>query len=1679
MAGAIKDLIELLLTEIAINGTDGASLAQVWEWVRSFHQDEASGTSNFVLDRALMEDLWQWLTLNPEVRAGRDQEYNGLALSEVELLDTESHNLRLFVSEDRTWRALTGHEKDETKVPASEFDLLSIVASCRSQGILQTDLVRRSGQDNRSVPKRTDALHTKGYIDKRQVQAKSAKTSLCVFSRFARPVSFDNALAPSMDEHRPPTQVVDVDSFAQNLFRVLRQHQIISRNDLKDELGLKDQWRWRILSKTVIKFEAIGCVRRVRARSQFHDAMKALHPCVLMLREPTDADMKLFKSDYKTLFQSIDQDVASTADQDSEDIEESSELQTSEHQAIEWTPDISVPNLIADIISRSGSTGRTNAQVIREGFGKGFRRPSENTLNRMSEGWQLSQPSHLKHGAIIRDTAQSGTITHYVHYTYPHFKELVDSGRTGWEAVAFRPRDARSSRLVLPPPDAPSTTDEDGLAPFAAPRNKTSERDIYCVVASKGLTSYSETKSDPIAIVNEEGQLFALFQREHGRSTNLEIIGESQPGSTAEEVPQDEDFSGSSHMQNSTISLGKMSKAERIEAELKKGTKTAKEVFANFGMDESWTHVAVRLMERPGPGVYLTSRGKARPAGKRQGRPKESRIAVFKSPTLVDFLKSYIQTSGDLDQAENTTLLVAAEQGPESVLTTSTQLVEEPPLSNQAQTVPQKTPTTSSKQITAAVAISAHVTSADMMQSNVQPTAPPDTQQSTTSETHKQSPAPSLSQKDASKGSFAAESSSTDYSSSTPANLAAEFRVNEVEVQTKMAIPKSRRFEKDGSVARERRNIVLTLIEQAGGAFPSSSELWHAFATVWIKHHKHSEKPDSRTVKSVVKYLVDAGKLRQLTFSGRGPKGEMVTRTLVVDPAINPTDPVVINLQEQMLKSSYFIPNNIEIDPEIAKIVRGGTGAPSGVYTKIAPVEPAMTVKLRNKPAFIIAQEKRREEVNQKRLLKPVRLMGIHQNGKVLDSKGMTSFTRPAKRKRLEGPIKKVPNKTQQKPRESYCSIEMAESTNIEHPLSQPLERALADVRRRRYDISAAVESPYHQFVHEIDYVSHWEMINQRAVQARSDQSASNLAYVHHAVEEPFEQVPIDGFIQFDIDGAGRRQRSTAKARRQKRSTASATKLFKQPALHNFDSHEISTQARLQLLESTPPVITERPEYAVYSFPPAADLVKPSIGRRRQKGLRDIGPQFVDRLRHAIVLVRIFSGGSYGKNVDWDLVENAFPRESTGFVRRIGKLLLNRDRRQLAQMQVEIRDGLLDEYRKPNCALPSINFTNMAAYDWDAVTTWATTQHHTPPTQEVPNLPGSRAHFEGLHEYRIAQPGDQFETIYTPNPSITIAKRESMYSAKPYLDIATMDTQRIRHGRGQRDLIDNAKCWILSNIIAKEETYNSVDAKQKLSRFPSDAIDEGTKELTRDRLIMQDNRGRVIPGRNFSLTDNFYHAIGRKRSIDLDMLKQAAQFKQKLDADFKSDGISHIQYDAVDGEVLAIMELAARYRVHISPIDPPSNPFGLTQGNYETRALDKAKYKFQMIVAPDSQNYEYGNPIREMINLVPTIDNIISDGCGDLSQLEGQRPPLWLDINGNLNQGIWQSVVSAVVGIVAIRPNIDAGAIHSQLQQYLAIWDIERTLAWLDHVGLVGREEFSNKKVVWRVKEYWWLVLDT
>jgi transcription factor C subunit 3 len=249
-----------------------------------------------------------------------------------------------------------------------ELVLLSIIASRKSEGIVQPELVKLSGQDKRSVPTRTDKLQAKGYIDKRPVQIRGARTSLCTLKRFLRSTANEgNGQSP---EQSQAMVMIDFDAFNDKLFDILREHQIVARTDLKRLLGFDDPWRWRILSRAIRKYERIGVLKRVRAKSQY----EKLHPCIKLQREPTETDLKMFHEFKLDVLDNNGARDLGDIDQDELDIAGKRELEVDEgglnliQEHVEdvgrtvpsWNPERNTHNQMFDIIERTGTSGMTN-----------------------------------------------------------------------------------------------------------------------------------------------------------------------------------------------------------------------------------------------------------------------------------------------------------------------------------------------------------------------------------------------------------------------------------------------------------------------------------------------------------------------------------------------------------------------------------------------------------------------------------------------------------------------------------------------------------------------------------------------------------------------------------------------------------------------------------------------------------------------------------------------------------------------------------------------------------------------------------------------------------------------------------------------------------------------------------------------------------------------------------------------------------------------------------------------------------------------------------------------------------------------------------------------------------------------------------------------------------------------
>lgn len=142
-----------------------------------------------------VEKLWTWLTEHPdiELRTSNKKESKDATSAKLDSAIEANPlgpvllahaNERLYANENITWNALTDHGVDYRRIPKLEFVCLSAIAAAGPEGLLQPEVTRITGQDKRSVPKRTDALAQKGLITKELCVGLGIKTSLLRFKKF-------------------------------------------------------------------------------------------------------------------------------------------------------------------------------------------------------------------------------------------------------------------------------------------------------------------------------------------------------------------------------------------------------------------------------------------------------------------------------------------------------------------------------------------------------------------------------------------------------------------------------------------------------------------------------------------------------------------------------------------------------------------------------------------------------------------------------------------------------------------------------------------------------------------------------------------------------------------------------------------------------------------------------------------------------------------------------------------------------------------------------------------------------------------------------------------------------------------------------------------------------------------------------------------------------------------------------------------------------------------------------------------------------------------------------------------------------------------------------------------------------------------------------------------------------
>lgn len=1345
-----------------------------------------------------------------------------------------------------------------------------------------------------------------------------------------------------------------------------------------------------------------------------------------------------------------------------------------------------------------------------------------------------------------------------------------------------------------------------------------------------------------------------------------------------------------------------------------------KEKLETLGLDESWTEYKILLIERPHPGVYMTPLGRRRPTGKSRGRPRISRLAVFKSPRLTSLpwfvgeaseaaskaaeARTDIENSAPVEVASsqwqpvNKTPVVtpASPRGQKRSLTNDepveigsaskiarvsreasrqhsierrkTPDEEDIPVAttktpekhatarteeesgtassfkrrrtsqlncskqvaansekdarglhdNQTRLASQENPTEpyasysddiqrpsrkrrreashSPNRAKAPAAPAPAVVEPEIRETSHAEDGPPNQQQDELNERFEEGDAAvpiARNEKNQPPGKTQTKDTATAEAKTKPTEEPRDVGSNHEKPKTKTQPKKGRHA---GSVAFLRRNIIMGIVEKAGGAFPMGTELWYPFATMWTKANR-KETPDWRTIKAVAKQMIDAGKVKQLTFSGKDSKGVMTTKSIIAKPDMSSDDPLIKNMQREMLATGpqYYFPANTEIDAELR------SGRKRTAFRPSLPVETDVTVQLQQKPGYVRANENRRTRPSSVKLLKNIeRNMGIDfDSNRQFGTTRLMDIRKASRAAKRSQPGEEAPAGTvriSEKPSGSISRMKRflgpeSAYTMLINPkqtfhastgtfatdaglaafrkpstrrdqevadssvLPESLDDLLSKAREEEANFSTKHDPRSSKFFSDNDAIARWEL---QSEEIHRESGTDRLRYINQTIDDD-STVPISGRVRFDVD--------------------KPTKRRGRPPVEETRP----TPARnMPLSSSSPPPapLQQRgPESSVYSALGAGERV---VRRRRRRRAADAPPNdrrlakltdhmaaseegkppgrtptakvpsrriqvphvpdpLYKRIMTAIVVVRCLTGGAEARLVDWGIVTSIFPDHDAGIMQERGRQILAGNRLQIHKMQNDFHERFIEAYARDE--VPRIDYDDLEGYDWETVVDWAYTQLDVPVSSKLPDLPATRGQFDEVFELREDPSAASLDEIYNNNAGISSYRRRNLLAGAPFAiplrekpsrKTAGVPAQQQKHPYLAR--LDVAKTWVRANITAPEELYNPAEARRALDGFGERLVSDAVQSLVTERAIMMNKRGRVMPGRNYDITEYFLFTISRRRLIESTQLRRAAKFKTTIldpalrrpsgSARSTTTGTYDVQYGAEDGDILVLINLAAEGKVILRPRDPPRDKFGLTDGGYLTRNLDRNKVRFNIEVRPVAGAYEFGNPVWEKASRVPppspfhfhNDDNNNHDvmevdhdhdhqphqqqqqGGGQQQQqhipppppsrpsaalLGEERIPVWFDIHGNFIKLLWDLVVGAVVGCVAIRPGVSAAGVASMLKPCMGAWEVYLLLDWLRTVGVAGLMDgydggdgcSDEDRPGWVVREGWWLIL--
>jgi len=486
--------------------------------------------------------------------------------------------------------------------------------------------------------------------------------------------------------------------------------------------------------------------------------------------------------------------------------------------------------------------------------------------------------------------------------------------------------------------------------------------------------------------------------------------------------------------------------------------------------------------------------------------------------------------------------------------------------------------------------------------------------------------------------------------------------------------------------------------------------------------------------------------------------------------------------------------------------------------------------------------------------------------------------------------------------------------------------------------------------------------------------------------------------------------------------------------------------------------IGENPEAAAKEF--GVELARPNEAtenNRRMKGPRAVMvPEVERRFIITVVVIRTLTGGIEAR-VDWVLVSQYFQDYSCNFLKKYWLLMQKMKKNSIEKLVSDFQEAFLLAYESGE--IPPLDYDHLVGYDWQNLIDWAAKNVDTSLKSKSIDMPESKQELKQMYDFTELEPDPNRWRESFFGQVMPICRRVEVAAAEP-------NTIRPRR-ESTSDHVDEltlARSWVRAAVLTPQQDYDVSIATAKMNQLGNPLVKKVVEGFQGRKGIIKKAKKQKEAGRQYESSDFFW--VPFRRLIKDKVFAQAASFKRFLDEQFSS-GIKCVRhnYFANEGAIMATTTLQAQGRVRLELIDVPINKWGLTDGGYETRTIDREKLIFNMDIYP-TNSYIYDSD-NESLKAFFAHEPPRGPERGEI--------PVWRGICDLSIPEIWKKVLVAVGQTVALRSGITIAQLKKTFKPSMEEWEIRILMEWGTEIGFFKQLHESIEG--WTVGEDWWLIV--